>query len=129
MPLVRARALRRLLALVLVIGALAPVALVGSETPQAIALAVAAPDAGPAAQASLRVRLSGQRLATEVLIWLAEERGYFRGEGIEIEHVTFGSASEMIPPAGATVRESMYLRRTSCSSPPGVLSEWPMAVG
>src|SRR5438128_639811 len=49
------------------------------------------------AQAPVRVRLSGQRLAVEVPIWLAEERGYFRQEGIEIEPVTFGSASEMIP--------------------------------
>src|SRR5215208_5459643 len=49
------------------------------------------------AQAPVRVRLSGQRLAVEVLVWLAEERGYFRQEGIEIEPVTFGSASEMIP--------------------------------
>jgi NitT/TauT family transport system substrate-binding protein len=49
------------------------------------------------AQAPARVRLSGQRLAVEVPIWLAEERGYFRQEGIEIEPVTFASASEMIP--------------------------------
>src|SRR5262245_57616354 len=49
------------------------------------------------AQGPVRVRLSGQRLAVEVPVWLAEERGYFRQEGIEIEPVTFGSASEMIP--------------------------------
>jgi ABC-type nitrate/sulfonate/bicarbonate transport system substrate-binding protein len=93
MPLVRARAVRRLLALVLVLGALMPAAIGGSAPPAA----AIAPDDAPAAQAPLRVRLSGQRLAVESLVWLAEERGYFRGEGLEIEHVTFGSASEMIP--------------------------------
>jgi NitT/TauT family transport system substrate-binding protein len=97
MQLVRVRAVRRLFALLLVLGVLAPAAFVGSEPPPADAAGSRAPAGGPPTQAPLRVRLSGQRLAAEVLAWLAEERGYFGQEGLEIEHVTFGSASEMIP--------------------------------
>jgi NitT/TauT family transport system substrate-binding protein len=96
MQVVRVRAVRRLFALLLVLAALAPAAWSGSQPPPAVALA-AAPAAAPPAQAPTRVRLSGQRLAVESLVWLGEERGYFRQEGIDIEHVTFGSASEMIP--------------------------------
>src|SRR5205085_6192443 len=65
----------------------------------------AAAPAQPAAQAAqpaaapapVHVRLSGQKLAVEGVTWIAEERGYFGQEGIEIENVTFTSASEMIP--------------------------------
>ncbi len=97
MQVVRARAARRLVALLLVLSALVPAAWSVPEPPAAAALAVAAPAAAPPAQGPTRVRLSGQRLAVESLVWLGEERGYFRQEGIDIEHVTFGSASEMIP--------------------------------
>jgi NitT/TauT family transport system substrate-binding protein len=84
-------------------GATAPVAgtvaaaMTGSAAVAAVGIGSDAAAAAIGAQAPVRVRLSGQRLAVEVPVWLAEERGYFRQEGIEIEPVTFGSASEMIP--------------------------------
>src|SRR4051794_7965740 len=95
MHLVHARVVRRLVALLLVLSALVPAAWSASQPPPAVALI--APADAPAVQTPTRVRLSGQRLAVEVLVWLGEERGYFRQEGIDIDHVTFGSASEMIP--------------------------------
>jgi ABC-type nitrate/sulfonate/bicarbonate transport system substrate-binding protein len=91
MHVVHGRVVRRLVVLLLVLAVLAPAAWAGFQPRPAVALAA------PAAQAPTRVRLSGQRLATEVLVWLGEERGYFGQEGIDIDHVTFGSASEMIP--------------------------------
>ncbi|HLH25935.1 MAG TPA: ABC transporter substrate-binding protein [Chloroflexota bacterium] len=112
MPLVRARAVGALGALVLLLGACAPASAPPATQP---ASATTAPTAGaaqavaasppPAAQAAastaapapVHVRLSGQKLAVEGVTWIAEERGYFRQEGIEIENVSFTSASEMIP--------------------------------
>lgn len=99
MPSVGARVCAGLVVLALLLG-LAPASLSAMAAPPAAApaaLGARPADAAPAAQTPLRVRLSGQNIATEVVVWLAEDRGYFRQEGIEIEHVTFGSASEMIP--------------------------------
>jgi NitT/TauT family transport system substrate-binding protein len=96
MHVVHARVTRRLLALLLVLAALVPATWTAARPAPAVALAAAPVDA-PAAQTPTRVRLSGQRLAVEVLVWLGEERGYFRQEGIDIDHLTCGSASEMLP--------------------------------
>ncbi len=103
MPSRSARACVGLVAVLLLVGALAPAPL-SAATPRAAPPLAAVEPAGSSvvpsavdAQAPLKVSLSGQRLAVEVPVWLGEERGYFRQEGIEIDHVTFGSASEMIP--------------------------------
>jgi NitT/TauT family transport system substrate-binding protein len=106
---ISARTCAGLVVLLLVVGALAPASLsapapaataaqaaASISVPGSVAGSVAGADS-PASQGLVRLRLSGQRLATEAPIWLADDRGYFRQEGIEIEHVTFGSASEMIP--------------------------------
>jgi NitT/TauT family transport system substrate-binding protein len=103
MPSRGARACAGLIAVLLLVGALAPAPL-SAASPRTAALLAAVEPAGSSvvpsvldAQAPLKVRLAGQRLAVDVPIWLGEERGYFRQEGIEIDYVTFGSASEMIP--------------------------------
>src|SRR5438270_1027002 len=69
--------------------------------------AVAAPGAGastaapsPAAAASPGMqtfRWAGQFPATDAGIYMAMERGYFAEQGIDLEYVNFGSASEMVP--------------------------------
>src|SRR5437870_208747 len=97
MQVIGARAVGGLIVLLLVLGILAPASGSAVESAAVSALPPAPLPASPASQAPVRVRLSGQRLAAEVLVWLGEERGYFQQEGIEIEHVTFTSASEMIP--------------------------------
>ncbi len=90
-----------LVAVLLLVGALGPASLTAAQpTAARAAVALGGNAADPAlvaAQAPIRLRLSGQRLAVETPVWLGEERGYFQQEGIEIDHVTFGSASEMIP--------------------------------
>jgi NitT/TauT family transport system substrate-binding protein len=53
----------------------------------------------PASAAPVRLRLGSQRLAVQAAVYIADELGYFRDNGIEIEYVTFSSASEMIPAA------------------------------
>jgi NitT/TauT family transport system substrate-binding protein len=114
MPLVRARAVGVLGALGLLLGACAPAAAPPPAPPPAAPATAASPVAPgapataappPVAQAAaptaapapVHVRLSGQRLAVEGVTWVAEERGYFQQEGIEVENVSFTSASEMIP--------------------------------
>src|SRR5579871_3180242 len=100
MPLVRARAVGALGALVLLLGACAPASAPPAGAAQAVAASpppAAQAAASTAAPAPVHVRLSGQKLAVEGVTWIAEERGYFRQEGIEIENVSFTSASEMIP--------------------------------
>src|SRR4051794_39261675 len=82
------------------VGLLVLLLLTGGPAPAASSVAATLPSpdlAAVAPQSPLRVRLSGQRIAVEVATWLAEQRGYFLQEGIEIDHVTFGAASEMIP--------------------------------
>ncbi|HEY7065541.1 MAG TPA: ABC transporter substrate-binding protein [Chloroflexota bacterium] len=120
MLVARSRALGALGALLLLFGACAPASVPPAAKPAPAATQASQPSAGaataagqpaaaappkPAAQAAaptaapapVHVRLSGQKLAVEGVTWLADERGYFRQQGIEIENVTFGSASEMIP--------------------------------
>jgi NitT/TauT family transport system substrate-binding protein len=70
-------------------GPAAPPAPPAAATPLA-----SAPTAVPA---PVRVRLASQKVATDVAIYLADERGYFRQEGIDLEFVIFANASEMIP--------------------------------
>src|SRR5262245_54151941 len=43
------------------------------------------------------VRQAAQTGAAGVVLWLAEERGYLRQEGITIEPIAFSNASETIP--------------------------------
>jgi NitT/TauT family transport system substrate-binding protein len=44
-----------------------------------------------------RVRYGTQQLANFAPVFLAEERGYFRQEGIETELINFGNSSEILP--------------------------------
>src|SRR5919107_760617 len=44
-----------------------------------------------------RVRYGTQQLANFAPVFLAEERGYFRQEGIGTELINFGNSSEILP--------------------------------
>ncbi|HEY7061486.1 MAG TPA: ABC transporter substrate-binding protein [Chloroflexota bacterium] len=68
---------------------------------------VAAPAASaPAAQAApplsppVHVKVGVLGLLTEAGIYIAEERGYFREEGLDIETIPFGRAAEQMAPLG-----------------------------
>jgi NitT/TauT family transport system substrate-binding protein len=70
----------------------APAAQAPSKPAGAPAAAPAAPAAAPA-----RVRMATQNNASDVAAFLAADHGYFQQEGIELEFVSFSSASEMMP--------------------------------
>ncbi len=57
----------------------------------------APPRPAPAAPEPLTLRQATQTTATGIALWLAAARGYLQQEGLDIEYVTFSSASEMIP--------------------------------
>ena len=42
-------------------------------------------------------RLAGQFPATDAGVYVAMERGYFAEQGVDLEYMNFGSASEMVP--------------------------------
>jgi len=71
------------------------------------AAAVAPAPATSAPPAATVVRLGSQRLAVQAPIYIADELGYFQQEGIEVEYVTFSSASEMIPAAATGQLEAV----------------------
>ena len=68
-------------------------------SPAAQAPAARAPSAPTAAPASktTQVRFGTQLVAGDVALFVAEELGYFKREGIDFEFVPFSNASEMIP--------------------------------
>lgn len=66
------------------------------------AAAASAPAAAPspvaAAPPSLTpVRMGTQTSVNDIAMWLGQERGYFREEGIDLDLVPFSNASEMVP--------------------------------
>ena len=62
------------------------------------AVAAAAPSPSTVASPTAQIfRWAGQFPATDAGIYLAMERGYFAEQGVELDYVNFGSASEMVP--------------------------------
>src|SRR5438309_2278175 len=60
--------------------------------------AAAAPAPTVAARPTMQTfHLAGQFAATDAGIYVAMERGYFAEQGVDLEYVNFGSASEMVP--------------------------------
>ena len=68
----------------------------------AVALfAIASSLSGAAAQAAKpieKVVLGYPQTATDIGLYVADKRGYFRDEGIQVEFINFDSASRMIIP-------------------------------
>lgn len=60
------------------------------------ATATAAPAAAPAKSASIKVGVLG--LHADAGAYIAQERGYFKDEGIDVELITFRSGGEMVAP-------------------------------
>src|SRR3954452_685083 len=90
----------------LVVGACqAPAAAPAAKSPAAPAAPADAPTSAPAGVAAtvappaepLKVRWGGQRTLTDAAAFVALDRGYFREEGIDLDYVNFGSASEIVP--------------------------------
>src|SRR5216683_3276765 len=69
---------------------------VGACQAPAAAPAAVAPTVAPVAE-PLKVRWGGQRTLTDAAAFVALDRGYFREEGIDLDYVNFGSASEIVP--------------------------------
>src|SRR5262249_60084734 len=98
----------------LVLGACqASAAAPAAKSPAAPAAPAAAPTRAPAAEAPitapvaepLKVRWGGQRTLTDAAAFVALDRGYFREEGIDLDYVNFGSASEIVPAVGPDQRD------------------------
>src|SRR4051812_46724081 len=94
-----------LLMLVLVLAACAPEARPAPAPPQpasgaASGDATTAPAAAPSSTVAARPAMqtfhwAGQFPATDAGVYVAMERGYFAEQGVDLEYVNFGSASEM----------------------------------
>src|SRR4051812_9527635 len=65
--------------------------------PGAGASAAAPSPAAVASPAMQTFRWAGQFPATDAGLYVAMERSYFTEQGVELEYVNFGSASEMVP--------------------------------
>jgi NitT/TauT family transport system substrate-binding protein len=97
-----------LVLLVLVLTACAPEARPAPAPPKPASsaasgdAAAAAPAAAPAPTVAARPAMqtfhwAGQFPATDAGVYVAIERGYFAEQGVDLEYVNFGSASEMVP--------------------------------
>ena len=72
------------------------------------------------AQQLKKVTVGGTLSATDIGLWVAHKKGYFRDEGIDAEFITFDSAARMIAALG-TVLAAGYLlwlyQRTAFGEP------------
>jgi NitT/TauT family transport system substrate-binding protein len=104
MPAVGSRPCAALLALLVLLSGCSTTS-APAPAPAPPPAATAAPAPAPAVQAPapvappepVVVRQAAQTGAAGVVLWLAEERGYLRQEGITIEPIAFSNASETIP--------------------------------
>src|SRR5436305_280821 len=74
-----------------------PPAAAAESTASAAAPAAPAAPTAPAAPPPLtQVRMGTQTSVNDIAMWLGEERGYFKQEGIDLELIPFSNASEMV---------------------------------
>jgi NitT/TauT family transport system substrate-binding protein len=66
----------------------------------ALAIVFAIAFAGNANAQNKKVTIGGTLSATDIGLWVADKKGYFRDEGIDADFVTFDSAARMIAAAG-----------------------------
>ena len=66
-----------------------------------LALALGAALAGGAALAQTKVRVGNVNTVSDVGIYIADRKGYFKAEGLDVEFVGFKSAAQMIAPLGS----------------------------
>ncbi len=83
----------------------APAAPTASRAPAAAAgsaaTATPVPAAAPAPPAAEAVRFGVLSAATDAGLFIAQDLGYFREQGVEVEMVPFDSAARMVAPLGA----------------------------
>src|SRR4051812_43206633 len=92
------RAATVLLALVLVLGACAaPAAPSAGGPPAGAPQGATPPQTASAPSAPVRVRVARLNGSTNVPFRLAEERGYYQQESLDVEFIDFASNSDMIP--------------------------------
>jgi NitT/TauT family transport system substrate-binding protein len=66
----------------------------------ALALGLAVVAGGAAAQTPEPVKVGTTNVASDVAIFIAEQKGYFRDEGLAVTTTSFASAAKMIAPLG-----------------------------
>src|SRR5438105_4733467 len=87
-----------LLALVLILGACAtPAGPSAGGPPAGAPRAATPPETAAAPSAPVKVRVARLNGSTNVPFRLAEERGYYQQEGLDVEFLDFASNSDMIP--------------------------------
>jgi NitT/TauT family transport system substrate-binding protein len=57
--------------------------------------------AGTQAQAQIKVRVGNVNTVSDVGIYIADKKGYFKAEGLDVEFVSFNTAARMIAPLGS----------------------------
>ncbi len=57
--------------------------------------------AAPTRAANTKVTIGGTLSATDIGLWVADKKGYFRDEGIDADFITFDSAARMIASLGS----------------------------
>ncbi len=75
-----------------------------AASPAASAPAAAAPTAAApagAAQAPITVRVGSQQVAGNAGIYIAQDKGYFAEQGLDVQYVDVGLTTQMIPPLAA----------------------------
>src|SRR5207248_6849094 len=73
----------------------------GAAPGAAAAAAPTAPAAAASAPAPLRLRVATIRITADAGLYIADEKGYFKEQGIDVDWVDFATAAEATAPLGA----------------------------
>jgi NitT/TauT family transport system substrate-binding protein len=73
----------------------------GAAPAAATAAAPTAPAAAASAPAPLRLRVATIRITADAGLYIADEKGYFKEQGIDVDWVDFATAAEATAPLGA----------------------------
>ena len=57
--------------------------------------------AGTAASAQIKVHVGNVNTVSDIGIYIADKKGYFKAEGLDVEFIPFNTAAKMIAPLGA----------------------------